>query len=65
MADDNRVETLRAEMMRALAQSPEDRAAFGLAARQFIAEEKNSCRQAARILDFLEEVQYGTAHRNK
>lgn len=65
MVDDNRVETLRSEMMRALAQSPEERDALGLAARQFIVEEKNACRQAARILDFLEEVQYGTAHRNK
>ena len=65
MADDNRVETLRAEMMRALAQSPEERAAFGLDARQFVAEEKNACRQAARILDFLKEVQYGAAHRSK
>ena len=62
MADDNRVETLRAEMMRALAQSPEERDAFGLAARQFIVEEKNACRQAARILKFLKEVQYGATH---
>lgn len=62
MADDNRVETLRAEMMRALAKPPEERAAFGWAARQFIVEEKNACRQAARILKFLKEVQYGATH---
>lgn len=62
MVDDNRVETLRSGMIRALAQSPEERAAFGLAARQFIAEEKNAYRQAARILEFLKEVQYGATH---
>ncbi|MGM9642821.1 MAG: glycosyltransferase [Eubacteriales bacterium] len=62
MVDDNRVETLRAEMTRILAQSPEERAAFGSAARQFIVEEKNARRQASRILDFLKEVHHGTTH---
>ena len=65
MADDNSAETLKTEMMRVLARSPEELTDFGLTARQFIAEEKNACRQAARILDFLKEVQYGDAHRNK
>lgn len=65
MADNNSAETLKTEMMRVLARSSEELTDFGLTARQFIAEEKNACRQAARILDFLKEVQYGDAHRNK
>lgn len=63
MIDDNRVETLRDEITRVLAQPLEEQLAFGSAARQFIAQEKNACRQAERIMKFLKEVQHGAADR--
>ncbi len=54
--DDNSVLSLQQALEQAMSTSEEERAAMGIRARRFIAEEKNAAKQAERIVGFAMEV---------
>ncbi len=60
MCDSNTPEDLSRCISDALAHNRDELIEFGKQAQKFIIEEKNSTKQAAKILDFLTEVNYGS-----